>query len=111
MPGKPPPLPRSAHWTADGARLKSCSESEICRVHRFGSVDGAIKFVFACHSSSRSTYRCSRPSVSRETGVSFSAAARSEAEIGEEACFDALAILLERRHLEVRASPASLEGC
>src|SRR5882757_5374067 len=53
-PGKPPPLPRSAQTFADGASVNSCSESEICRVHRFGSVDGATRLVFACHSSSSS---------------------------------------------------------
>src|SRR6267154_5787839 len=81
-PGNPPPLPRSTQILADGASVRSCSESEICRVHTCGSVDGATRLVFACHFNSRSTYRSSRNSVSRETGVSFSAAVLSAVDRG-----------------------------
>src|SRR6266850_3910357 len=81
-PGNPPPLPRSTQTLAEGASVSSCSESEMCRVHKCGSVDDAMRLVFACHSNSRSTYRSSRNSVSRETGVSFSAAVLSAVDRG-----------------------------
>jgi len=58
---KPAPRPENStaakigQTLADGAIVKSCSESAMCRVHRFGSVEGATRFVLACHCSSKST--------------------------------------------------------
>src|ERR1700686_4657975 len=55
------------------------------RVHNFGSVDDAIKFIRCCHSSSTATKRSSRSNVSRETGVSAKARLRSAASSGNSA--------------------------
>ncbi len=76
-PGNPAPEPRSAQIRADGASAMSCSESAICRVQSFGSVDGATRLIRSCHSASRPAKRSRRAAVSRETGVSASARVRS----------------------------------
>src|SRR6202035_5748799 len=60
------------------------------RVHSFGSVDDAIKFIRCCHSSSTPTKRSSRSNVSRETGVSAKARRRSAASSGDSATLPAL---------------------
>ena len=67
----PETLPRSRNrprTEAFGASARSCSESATCRVHRIGMVDGAIRFIRCCQSSSVSTKRSRRAVVSRETG-------------------------------------------
>ena len=77
-PGKPPPEPRSTHmrhFRVFGSNAKSCSESAMWRVHRIGSVDGAIRLIRCCHRLSKATKRSRRASVSRETGVSDKAGA------------------------------------
>src|SRR5579862_8364351 len=60
------------------------------RVHNFGSVDDAIKFIRRCQSSSTATKRSSRSNVSRETGVSAKARPRSAASSGDSATLPAL---------------------
>src|SRR6202035_413415 len=55
------------------------------RVHSFGSVDDAIKFIRCCQSSSTATKRSSRSNVSRDTGVSAKARLRSAASPGDSA--------------------------
>src|SRR6202140_4666964 len=60
------------------------------RVHSFGSVDEAIKFIRCCQSSSTTTKRSSRSNVSRETGVSAKARLRSAASSGDSATLPAL---------------------
>src|ERR1700722_5764451 len=62
----------------------------MCRVHSFGSVDEAIKFIRCCHSSRTATKRSSRSNVSRETGVSAKARLRSAASSGDSATLPAL---------------------
>ena len=74
--------PRSIQVRAPGARSTSCSESAMWRVQRCATVDGAMRLVVRCHRSRSSTKRSSRSAVSRETGVSASAAARSAARSG-----------------------------
>src|ERR1700686_2484883 len=60
------------------------------RVHSFGSVDEAIKFIRCCQSSSTTTKRSSRSNVSRETGVNAKARLRSAASSGDSATLPAL---------------------
>src|ERR1700722_19138134 len=60
------------------------------RVHSFGSVGDAIKFIPCCQSSSTATKRSSRSNVSRETGVSAKARLRSAASSGDSATLPAL---------------------
>src|SRR5438552_1332091 len=102
-PGNPPPLPRSIHALADGASVRSCNESEMWRVQRLGSVDGATRLVFACHSVSSSTKRSSRVSVSRETGVRARAAALSDGD-GEALCLMALVMSVALGASSLRAN-------
>jgi hypothetical protein len=49
----------------------------MCRVHKWGMVEAAMRLVVRCQLSSSATNASSRCEVSRETGVSASARARS----------------------------------
>ncbi len=82
-PGKPAPEPKSTQIFACGASARSWSKSAICRVQSFGTVDGAIRFIFGCQTRSVATNRSSRAIVSRETGVSASALLRSSVRSGD----------------------------
>src|ERR1700756_1768170 len=86
-PGNPPPEPRSAHLRACGAIEMSCSESAMWRVHSVGTVEAAIKFMRPCQSISSATKRSRRAAVSRETGTSASARARSAERSGCATCW------------------------
>src|SRR4029077_680976 len=86
-PGNPPPEPRSAHLRARGAMVMSCSESAMWRVHIVGTVEAAIKFIRLCQSSSSATKLSSRAAVSRETGTSANARARSAVRSGRATCW------------------------
>jgi len=85
-PGNPPPEPRSTHIRASGANGMSCRESAMWRVHNIGSVEGAIRLIRCCHSRRSPTKRSRRATVSRETGVSVRARARSPARSGRATC-------------------------
>ena len=82
-PGNPPPEPRSAQIRASGASARSCSESATWRVHSVASVEDATRFIRRCQARSVATKRSSRWSVSRETGVSARAWARSANRSGD----------------------------
>ena len=62
-----------------GASARSCSESAMWRVQSIGSVEGAIRLIRRCQSSSRATKRSRRAAVSRETGVSAETRGRGPA--------------------------------
>src|SRR5215469_3920721 len=85
-PGKPAPEPRSTHLRAAGAIARSCSESAMWRVHSTGTVEAAIKFMRPCQSSNSAAKRSRRATVSRETGTSASARARSAVRSGCATC-------------------------
>src|SRR5438067_1186432 len=90
------------------------------RVHKVAKVDGATRLVLACHSKSSSTKRPNRSSVSRETGVSASAAALSLARSGfvgllREVVGGGLAALIEppspTRSTRTRQIPGKVWDC
>ncbi len=82
-PGNPPPEPRSAQVRASGASARSCNESATWRVHSVASVEDATRFMRRCQVRSVATKQSSRCTVSRETGVSARARARSADRSGD----------------------------